>query len=731
MRDEEILALARAGAQAGCAEALFTLGDKPELRYRAARDELAELGFETTLDYLRHAAELVLEETGLLPHLNPGVMTRDEIEALRPVSASMGIMLESVSERLCERGGAHFGSPDKSPSVRLETIGAAGEANVPFTTGLLIGIGETRAERVETIAAIADLHRRYGHIQEVIVQNFRAKADTLMADHPEPPLEDLLWTIAAARVLLPLDISLQAPPNLSDERFPELLTAGINDWGGVSPVTPDHVNPESPWPDLERLELETEQAGFRLAPRLPIYPEFFQDSSQWLDESVIPATLAQSDASGLARRERWYAGEDTEPPASATKRVQPLASIALILEKVGAGEELDRDEITALFEARGSDVVAVCTAADELRREVSGDEVSFVVNRNINYTNVCYFRCTFCAFSKGQLAGDQRERPYLVPLEEIERRTAEAWDRGATEVCLQGGIHPAFDGEYYLSVVRAAKKAAPKIHIHAFTPLEIWQGATTLGLPLDEYMLELKRTGLGTLPGTSAEILDDEIRQQICPDKNTTAQWLEVMEIAHSIGLRSTATIMFGHVDAPRNWANHIVAVRSLQQRTLGFTEFVPLPFVHMEAPMARRGKSRLGPTFREVLLMHAVARLSLNPWITNVQTSWVKLGPAGAEKVLQSGANDLGGTLMNESISRAAGASFGQEMRAEEMHSLAKHIDRPARQRTTLYDDVDKDRTASENQSPLAVPLNPPARESGMTPRDDLLRPGLLVTGR
>jgi FO synthase len=720
MTGDEVLAVARAGAEAGCHEALFTLGDKPELRYRAAREELAELGCETTIEYLARMCELVLTETGLLPHVNPGVMTREDLELLRPVSASMGLMLETTSERLSAKGGPHYGSPDKLPLRRLETIELAGDIAIPFTTGILIGIGETRDERIEALEAIRALHDRYGHVQEVIVQNFRAKPGTKMASAPEPSLDEHLWTIRAAREVLGPEMKIQAPPNLAYADFPRLLGAGIDDWGGVSPVTIDHVNPEAPWPEVARLRAATEQFGAELAARLPIYPEYVADLDRWADARVAREILRHADADGLARDDRWAAGAQTVTPPL------PAAAAPLQLDE----GELGEDAITGLFAARGRDLAAVIAAADELRQEVSGDKVSYVVTRNINYTNVCYFRCGFCAFSKGKLAANLRGAPYLVPLEEIVRRCHEAWERGAVEVCLQGGIHPGFTGEYYLDVVRAIKAELPDLHVHAFSALEVWQGAATLGLPLDEYLALLRAEGLASLPGTAAEILDDPVRRIICPDKVNTGQWLEVHDAAHRVGLRSTTTVMFGSVEGPRSWARHLVALREQQKRTGGFTEFVPLPFVHMEAPIYLQGRARPGPTFREAVLMHAVARLALHPHITNIQASWVKLGIAGAQACLRSGANDLGGTLMNESISRAAGASHGQEMPPERMEEAIRALGREPRQRTTLYGTPDPARTArSFGAPPLAEPLNPHVNDAGLKRPARLVRPGLAVS--
>jgi FO synthase len=726
---DEVLEIARAGAAAGCHEALFTLGDKPELRYRVAREELAALGCETTLEYLALAAKAVLEETGLLPHLNPGVMTRADLADLRRVSASMGIMLETASERLSRRGGPHFGSPDKLPARRLETIEAAGEARVPFTTGILIGIGETRAERLEALAAIRELADRYGHVQEVIVQNFRAKPGTKMAHAPEPPLEELLWTAAAARIVLGAEASVQCPPNLSYDGFPRLLEAGINDWGGISPVTIDHVNPEAPWPEVERLEHATRAAGLELAPRLPVYPRYVGERDRWLDPAVAPAVLRRTDADGLARTERWAAGAGSPIPRlpNGNGRVRDtgvLEALAKVREEV----ELDEEDSTALLRARGSAFRAVLRAADDLRRELRGDTVTYVVTRNVNYTNVCYFRCGFCAFSKGKLAANLRGAPYLVPLHEIVRRAEEAWDRGAVEICLQGGIHPAFTGRTYLDICAAIKEAVPGLHVHAFSALEVWQGAATLGLPLDEYVARLRGAGLASLPGTAAEILDDDVRRVICPDKVTTAQWLGVHDAAHRAGLRSTATIMFGHVEGPRSWARHLLAVRDQQRRSGGFTELVPLPFVHMEAPIYLQGRARPGPTFREALLVHAVARLALHPWITNVQASWVKLGPDGARAALAAGCNDLGGTLMNESISRAAGASHGQELPPEAMEALIRSAGRVPRQRTTLYGVPPAERVhASFGAPPLAEPVNPSVNDAALEKPRRLLRPNAV----
>jgi FO synthase len=705
---EQVLGIARAGAAAGCREALFTLGDKPELRYPAARRALAALGFATTLEYLAHCARRVHEETGLLPHLNPGVMEREDLARLRPVAVSMGLMLETASARLSARGGPHFGSPDKLPATRLATLEAAGELAVPFTTGLLIGIGETRRERLESLLALRELQARHGHLQEIIIQNFRAKPGTRMAHAPEPTLEEHQWTLAATRLIFGAAMSLQAPPNLQPGELTALIRAGVNDWGGVSPVTPDHVNPEAPWPHLQVLSRATRAAGRTLTERLALTPHYVQKVAHWVDPALRTAVLRRADASGRARTDDWYAGAGTAVPRAFRARRgrggrSAAAGIAPLLRRATRGADLGERELASLFALEGREQEAVLRAADELRAATCGDEVSYVINRNINYTNICLYHCGFCAFSKGRSARSLRGPAYRLDLSEIARRTREAAAAGATEVCLQGGIHPDYTGDTYLEIVAAVKGACPDMHVHAFSPLEISHGASTLKLTLRSYLADLRAAGLSTLPGTAAEILDDEVRAIICPDKLRGGEWLTVMREAHAVGLRSTATIMFGHVDTPLHWARHLLAVRALQRETGGFTEFVPLPFVHMEAPLWRRGLARSGPTLREALLMHALARLALHPHITNIQTSWVKMGPQGAALALRCGANDLGGTLMNESITRAAGGVNGQEFDAAHIVALAEGLGRPARQRTTLYR-----RVPATGAAPCAPPQSP-----------------------
>lgn len=704
---KQTLEIARKGVEMGCTEALLTLGERPELRYRAAREALQQLGFSSTLEYLAEVSSVILAETGLLPHLNPGCMDHEELTELRKCSISMGTMLETSSERLSQRGQPHFGSPDKHPPARIATLKAAGEVGVPFTTGILIGIGETRRERIEALLIIRKLHHQYGHIQEVIVQNFRTKPGTLMANAPEPDLNELLWTLAVSRIVLGAEMNIQVPPNLSPGVLPQLIDAGINDWGGVSPVTPDHVNPEAPWPHLNDLAKQTESTGKQLVQRAPVYPAYAKNLEQWVDKNHHKALLNHLDGSGYIRDDDWFAGTGKPVPEVYTKL--PLLSIAAknvatksidpgvrktvnkATNRATTGELITELELERLFHVRGDDFNYVIQAADQLRKKVTGEVVSYVVNRNINYTNICYFHCGFCAFAKGKVQENLRDKPYKLGMDEIAQRALVAQEKGATEICLQGGIHPDYTGETYLQILKTIKQVAPDLHIHAFSPLEVWQGAATLGLSIDEFLAQLKAAGLNSMPGTAAEILDERIRSRLSPDKINTDQWCSVISSAHQQGIDTTSTIMFGHLDGPEHWARHLVTIRQLQQKAeaAGFgqiTEFVPLPFVHMESPLFRKGKARRGPSFRETILMHAVARLGLHPHIKNIQVSWPKLGRQGAEACLKAGANDLGGTLMNESISRAAGASVGQEMTPAMFESWAQEIGRKPRQRHTNY---------------------------------------------
>ncbi|GAX85427.1 hypothetical protein CEUSTIGMA_g12843.t1 [Chlamydomonas eustigma] len=995
---DEVVAIAQLGATQGCTEALFTLGDKPELKWPEAAEELKEMGFNNTIDYVHFVAQQVLLQTGLLPHINAGVMSEVDLRRLKEVSASQGLMLESLSPQLLMPGGAHHDCPDKEPVARLETLRAAGRAAVPFTTGILIGIGETRQDRLLALLAIRDMHEEYGHIQEVIVQNFRAKKGTAMYNHPEPDLEELLWTVSAARIILGSEMNLQAPPNLTPgvgetmtglrASWAALIGAGINDWGGISPVTRDYVNPEKPWPHLGDLADVTASCGFHLLPRLPLYPEYlpllsskefplrkmsckgdttsatFQQQAQssspnmsphlaglpkavtlfqgapdgvaaassseeacwlfpgggkdgilaakaWLfpgggKDGILAATLRHSDSTGYVRGSTWYAGlpdageemsktsfqamqqrahssdsvngstsvpaevdvpgpevasnsnassfathylqdyrdsgseSSSSPTATTTTTTTTTSSIqtapyescedhpagdtgaassstasttttttttssipkvrlslnkawsvslsyngivqglpglappshqvlSLLKEVMSFAEKvsskncsfeqegqtqtgpephsgdvevklggpwlssfrkrkqqpilshvneaaasykeqtllqrspsnpLGQEEVELLLRCRGADMDAVCAAADNVRRMLAGDVVTYVVNRNINYTNVCTLKCQFCAFSKGKAEEELRGLPYVVPLKEITRRTAEAWSRGATEVCMQGGIHPDFTGHTYLAILKAAKKGAPGVHVHAFSPLEVYQGASSLGIPLTEYLEMLKDAGLGSLPGTAAEVLDDSVRSTLCPDKINTQQWLEVVEAAHTVGLPTTSTLMFGHIEeGPSTWAKHLMEIRSVAERTGGISEFVPLPFVHMQAPIYLKGASRRGPTLRECVLLHAVARLALFPSITNIQASWVKMGPKHASALLASGCNDMGGVLMNESITRAAGAAHGQEMDPSRMEDVIRQAGRVPKQRTTLYGEPDPDQVLKSFQ--------------------------------
>ena len=689
---EEVLAIAEAGKAAGCHEALFTLGEQPEERYPVAKEWLAARGYASTVDYLAAMCRLVLEETGLLPHANAGALDATDLATLRPVSASQGMMLESLAEGL----EAHRGAPDKVPARRLATLELAGELAVPFTTGILIGIGDQRSDQLAALHAIAVAHARHGHVQEVIVQNFLPKAGTTMFRAAPCPPEDLQWAIAAARLVLPPEIHVQAPPNLSDDLAPLLPCRHRRLGRRVA----GHGRSREPRAGLAHARRAARgHRGGRPYPgaapdRLP-------------DLRPRPRPLARSCAAlrchgrvrreGLARDTSWCSGGEEPPPpllgATATPRPTSAdgagrtgSAVAEVLAGVALGHEVGEAEIVTLFAARGPEVRLVAEVADDLRRNIAGDDVTFVRNRNINYTNVCTFKCRFCAFSKGPLSLNLRGAPYLLELDEITRRVEEAVDEGATEVCLQGGIHPNFDGDYYLHVLEAVRAGSADIHIHGFTALEVTEGARRAEVPLAEYLTRLKAAGLKTLPGTAAEILDDEVRAVICPDKINTEEWLEAHRTAHSVGLRSNITIMFGSVEQPVSWARHIVRTRDLQRETGGFTEFVPLPFVHMATPIYLQKKARRGPTFRETVLMHAVARIAYAGDIDNIQVSWVKMGAEGARQLLRAGANDLGGTLMDENISRVAGAQHGQRMGVEELEAIVAPLGRPLVQRSTLY---------------------------------------------
>ena len=731
---EEVVAIAEAGRALGCKEALFTLGDRPEERYPVAREWLAERGYHSTLDYVRAAAIRVIEETGLLPHLNPGVMSWEEMARLKHVSASMGLMLETSSERLLERGGAHFGSPDKVPAVRMRTIADAGRLAIPFTTGVLVGIGETLRERAESLLAIRELHRRYRHVQEVIVQNFRAKPGTAMHRAPEPEEEEFLAVVATARVLLGPRMNVQAPPNLSDEGMQlRLLDSGINDWGGVSPVTPDHVNPEKPWPAIEVLAARTARRGLDLRERLTIYPEFalrpdpflaakmrrpveelmgvdglaardtaahpiaWQDPDvQWKPRS-IELTFAKGKGAGLRQDAAVVYGDfevlDNEVTRSwAVREVVPAridADVKAALRKAEQHRPITDAQALALFQAEGAALESLCRVADGLREEAVGDEITYVVNRNINFTNVCYVGCRFCAFAQREVDPES----YTLTLQEVADRTREARDWGATEVCMQGGIHPDLPGTFYFDLLDAVKAAAPDIHIHAFSPMEVLNGSTKLGISFREFLEECRGHGLGTIPGTAAEILDDDVRWVLTKGKLPADTWEEIVRTAHALGLRSSSTIMFGHVDAPPHWVFHIRRIRRIQEDTGGFTEFVPLPFVHQNAPIYLAGRARPGATIVENFRMHAVARVLLDGAIPNIQVSWVKMGVEACQKILRGGANDFGGTLMEETISRMAGAEWGIRMEPLQFEEAIRAIGRVPAERTTTYGRVQRNR--------------------------------------
>jgi FO synthase len=734
---DEVVSIAAAGRAMGCKEALFTLGDRPEERYPIARDWLEERGYRSTLEYLRAVSIRVIEETGLLPHLNPGVMSYEELARLKHVSASMGLMLETSSDRLSQRGGPHLGSPDKVPAVRLRTIEDAGRSAIPFTTGILVGIGETPRERAESLFALRDIHRRYRHIQEIIVQNFRAKPGTGMQHAPEPEDEEFLAAVATTRVLFGPHMSVQAPPNLSDrEQQLRLLDAGIDDWGGVSPLTPDHVNPEKPWPTLRALAATTLDRGFELRERLTVYPRFALDPDPYLSGKMRLPVAALAGPDGLAVEGRipepvaWQDPDVSWKPRTSTltfakgadaglrgdalavygdfdalevtrgwstRDVHPdrlESDVKRALMRASRGHEVTDRDALALFQAEGAALEALCGVADDLRAAAVGDEVTYVVNRNINFTNVCYVGCRFCAFAQREIDDES----YTLTLSEIADRAEEAWDWGASEVCIQGGIHPDLPGSFYFDVLDAVKARTPQMHIHAFSPMEIMNGATRLGISFREFLERCREHGLGTIPGTAAEILDDDVRWLLTKGKLPADTWEEIVRTAHDVGIRSSSTIMFGHVDAPPHWVAHIRRLAAIQADTGGFTEFVPLPFVHQNAPIYLAGKARPGPTFEENLRMHAVARILLNGLIPNVQVSWVKLGVQSCQAILRGGANDFGGTLMEETISRMAGAEWGIVMTPEQFDDAILQIGRVPAIRTTTYGRVAP--SASDSQS-------------------------------
>ncbi|MEU8957464.1 bifunctional FO biosynthesis protein CofGH [Streptomyces sp. NPDC048518] len=756
MSPDEVLDVARRGAAMGCKEALITLGDKPEDRWPEARAWLEAEGYDDTLAYVRAISIRILEETGLLPHLNPGVMSWTDFQRLKPVAPSMGMMLETTATRLwSEPGQPHYGSPDKEPAVRLRVLEDAGRSSVPFTSGLLIGIGETYEERADALFALRRVARSYHGIQELIIQNFRAKPDTAMRGMPDAEIDDLVATIAVARHIMGPAGNLQAPPNLIAGEYERLIGAGIDDWGGVSPVTIDHVNPEKPWPRLEELAERSAAAGFRLAERLCVYPEFVRRGEPWLDPRLLPHVRALADPeTGLARPDATVEGHPWQEPAegyvAASGRTDLHRTIdtegrtgdrrddfdevygdwEALREQAAPGmvpsridgdvrtalkqaaddpTKLTDDEALALLHADGPALDALCSVADDIRKTVNGDDVTYIVTRNINFTNVCYTGCRFCAFAQRRTDADA----YTLSLDQVADRAAQAWDVGAVEVCMQGGIHPDLPGTAYFDIARAVKERVPGMHVHAFSPMEVVNGATRTGLSIREWLSAAKEAGLGSIPGTAAEILDDEVRWILTKGKLPTATWIEVVKTAHELGIRSSSTMMYGHVDQPRHWLGHFRTLAAIQQETGGFTEFVTLPFIHTNAPVYLAGIARPGPTTRDNRAVTAMARVLLHPHIPNIQTSWVKLGQEGAAEMLRSGANDLGGTLMEETISRMAGSSYGSYRSIEDLVAIAEAAGRPARPRTTLYGEVPQERqraaAASDGHLPELLPVLEP----------------------
>ncbi|WP_329229943.1 bifunctional FO biosynthesis protein CofGH [Streptomyces sp. NBC_00111] len=754
MSPDEILDVARKGAEMGCKEALFTLGDRPEDRWPEAREWLEAEGYDDTLAYVRAMAIRVLEETGLLPHLNPGVMTWTDLQRLKPVAPSMGMMLETTATRLwSEKGGPHYGSPDKEPAVRLRVLEDAGRSNVPFTTGILIGIGESYEERADSLFELRRISRAYHGVQEVIVQNFRAKPDTAMRGMPDAELEELAAAIAVARHILGPSARIQAPPNLVDAEYALLIGAGIDDWGGVSPLTPDHVNPERPWPHIDELAARTAESGFELRERLTIYPEFIQRGEPWLDPRLLPHVRALADpGTGMAKEGAIPAGlpwqepdegftasgrtdlhrtidtdgrtgdrrDDFDEVYGDWEALREAAAPGMVPSRIDADvrqalsqaaddpTKLTDDQALALLHADGPALDELCRIADTLRRDVVGDDVTYIVTRNINFTNVCYTGCRFCAFAQRRTDADA----YTLSLDQVADRAAQAWDVGAVEVCMQGGIHPDLPGTAYFDIARAVKERVPGMHVHAFSPMEVVNGASRTGMSIRDWLTSAKEAGLDSIPGTAAEILDDEVRWILTKGKLPTADWLEVIRTAHETGLRSSSTMMYGHVDQPRHWLGHFRTLSRLQQETGGFTEFVTLPFIHTNAPVYLAGIARPGPTDRDNRAVTAMARLLLHPHITNIQTSWVKLGAEGAAEMLRSGANDLGGTLMEETISRMAGSSYGSYRSIQDLVAIADLAGRPAKPRTTLYGEVPEERVtaaaASDGHLPELLPVLP-----------------------
>ncbi len=656
MEPEAVLEVARQGAALGCKEALLTLGDRPENRWPIARQWLDEHGYASTLDYVAAMAQLILDETGLLPHLNPGVMSWGELQRLKPVGPSMGMMLETTSARIWQTPGeAHFGSPDKDPELRLRVIEDAGRSHIPFTTGVLLGIGESASERIDAVLALRAAHERHGHIQEVIVQNFRAKPATAMMGAVDLETQEYAAAVAVTRVLLGPGMRVQAPPNLTDAgELALLIRAGIDDWGGVSPLTPDHVNPERPWPQIEELARLTAEGGYSLRERLTAHPHYIREArgtadghgTDWFDDRLAPRLLALADDYGLARRDAY------------------LESVLTRAAADPAG--LTDAEYTALLHADGDDLEQLTALADRVRGERVGDTVTYAVNRNI-------------------------DSALGLPASRIAELVTEAAGLGATEVCAQGAVPAALGAEGYLDFARTVKAVRPDLHLHAFRPAELLDGAARAGVPLADWLDRLRAAGVDTVPGTGARILDDRIRGILTGAADIPASaWVETITTAHRAGLRSTATMVYGHVESAAEQVAHLRMLAAIQDRAVaagadGFTEFIAMPWLPSESPVAVPG-ARPGPSLRESRAVHAVARLMLAGRIDHVQAAWTKLGMRGAQLVLAGGADDLGGVLLDGTIDPSAGPEHGRQLTVTDVERIAGELGRPVRQRTTLY---------------------------------------------
>jgi len=689
---EDVLGILEGAQKRGAKELLVLTGERPEVN-PVVKERLATWGHEDFTSYVAWACEEALA-LGILPHTNIGVLEQEDLARLREVTASQGLMLESVSERLMET--VHQGSPTKHPAERLRTIAAAGELQIPFTSGILVGIGETEEERVASLEALAELHSTHGHIQEVIIQNFvphpryygaevaaiaeqaskarwAGNGDSSSAEPVQVPawanpvaLEEIKRLIGEAKRLLP-EVGIQVPPNLS-AHWPELVEAGATDLGGLS-ANGDHISPEEPFPSPHQVRKELAPRGYALTERLCVYPRYMEPA--WLEQGVLDVIKLKYwsfiPRKGSGRRSEEILAPELAPQAIAKGR---------------EGEELSEDELTALFaETRPAVIEEMRQAADELRAELAGETVTFIVNRNINFTNVCTVGCAFCGFGQGRRSPDA----YEVSEQDFAARISEAVSFGATELCMQGGIHPELTLEEYGRWLALAKQVAPALHLHAYSPMEIDWACERSGKEPAEVFAYLIERGLGSTPGTAAEVLDDGVRQRISPNKLPVARWIEIIEASHRAGLRSTATVMFGHIEEPRELARHMRIIRGLQERTGGITEFVPLSFIPFNTLLGRtHGIEEI--TIQENLKHTAAFRLALGKSITNLQASWVKMGLEGATEALRWGVNDLGGTLMEENISRMAGADHGVRLEPAQLIEAAHRAGRPAAQRTTLY---------------------------------------------